>query len=128
MRKRKIKTKKEKKIKLKASLKEKRHYIVFKIEVEKRKKINEKEIKEIINKAILRFLGILGYAKAGPLFIEVGKIDKEGFYIILSTLTKYVDKIKAACTLINIKGISVRCIGVSGTIKKVRQKFLSSFC
>ena len=99
--------KKKKKLKLLPSLKEKRHYLVIKPE----KSMSEKELKEKIEKAILDFIGILGYANSGPLFVELKKD-----YAIVSITTKYVDKIKAALTLANL-----RCVGVSGTIKKVRR-------
>ena len=109
---------KTKKIKLKPTLREKRHYLVLYIETSK--DLYERQIKELINNSILEFIGTLGYAKAGPLFIETGE-TKKGYYAIVSVLTKYVDHVKSACALINEKGLSVRCIGVSGTIKKVRR-------
>ena len=111
---------KAKKIKLKPTLREKRHYLVIAVETER--DMNEKQLKDVIKAAILEFLGILGYAKAGPLFIETGRFKKEhGYYVIVSVLTKYVDHVKASCALINAKDLSVRCIGVSGTIKKSRR-------
>lgn len=109
---------KAKKIKLKPTLREKRHYLVLAIETGK--ELSDKEIKTIIQNSILEFIGTLGYAKAGPLFIETGKM-KKGYYIIVSVLTKYVDHVKGACALIHEKGLSIRCIGVSGTIKKSRR-------
>ncbi len=109
-----------KKLKLLPSLREKRHYIVLVVEG----KINEDKTKEIINKAILDFIGILGYAKAGPLFVETGKI-KKNIYFIISVTTKYVDKIKASFALIDEPNLFFRCIGVSGTIKKSK-RFLRS--
>lgn len=97
----------EKKLKLIPTLREKRHYLVIKPKHE----MQEKELKEKIDKAILEFLGIYGYAKAGVLFIEVKKN-----YGIISVTTKYVSLVKAALTFTDLK-----CIGVSGTIKKVRR-------
>jgi RNase P/RNase MRP subunit POP5 len=96
-----------KKLRLLPSLKEKRHYLVIK----SLKPIKEKEFKEKIEKIILNFLGIFGYSKAGPLFIE---LKKE--YALVSVITKYVDEVKAALALSNVK-----CVGVSGTIKKARR-------
>ena len=109
---------KAKKIKLKPTLREKRHYLVIAVETDK--DMNEKQLRDIIKNSILEFIGTLGYAKAGPLFIETGKM-KKGYYIIVSVLTKYVDHVKGACALIHAKDLSVRCIGVSGTIKKSRR-------
>jgi len=120
---------KKKKLKLMPSLREKRHYVVVMTEEKKGENIKEEKIKEIINNTILDFIGILGYAKAGPIFVETGKIDnvreiKKRFYFIISVTTKYVDKVKAAISLINESSLVFRCIGVSGTIKKSK-RFLS---
>jgi len=109
----------KKKLKLIPSLREKRHYIVLTVEG----KINEDKAKEIINKAILDFIGILGYAKAGPLFVETGKIKKKSYFII-SVTTKYVDKVKASLALIDEPNLVFGTVGVSGTIKKSK-RFLS---
>jgi|GEM_PF-421185 len=98
----------EKKLKLLPTLREKRHYLVIK---PTKQEINEKALREKIDKAILDFLGIYGYAKAGPLFIELRKN-----YAIVSITTKYVLLVKAALALADLK-----CVGVSGTIKKVRR-------
>lgn len=119
------KTKKKtttKKLKLLPSLKEKRHYLVLITETEEKNiDVDEIKIKEIINKAILDFLGILGYAKAGPLFVETGNISRKKAYLIISVTTKYVNKVKAACALIHEPPLFFRCIGVSGTIKKSKR-------
>ncbi|PIU76224.1 hypothetical protein COS75_00180 [Candidatus Pacearchaeota archaeon CG06_land_8_20_14_3_00_35_12] len=98
------------------TLREKRHYLLIKVESSG----PEKEIKKEIDNSILRFLGILGYAKAGPKIIAVTSKNNNS-YIILSILTKYVDSAKASIAL--IKEFQCRCIGVSGTIKKLREKF-----
>lgn len=96
----KMKTKKIKKLKLLPSLKEKRHYLVIK-----------PGGKEKIDKILLDFLGVLGYARAGPQFIE----SREN-YVIVSVVRKYVSDIKGA-----ISGTGFNCVGVSGTIKKSRR-------
>ncbi|MFH1823148.1 MAG: hypothetical protein ABH817_00300 [archaeon] len=88
-------------MKLKPSLKEKRHYLVI--------KGNQKEIES----AILKFIGILGYSKAGPIFVETKKD-----YSMLSVTTKYVEKVKSAL-IFDKKGLE--CVGVSGTIKKAKR-------
>lgn len=99
----------EKKLKLLPTLREKRHYLVIK--PKSKQEMSEKELHEKIDKAILDFIGIFGYAKAGPLFIEVKRN-----YVIVSITTKYVKSIKAALALSDLE-----CVGVSGAIKKVRR-------
>ncbi|MEM4152723.1 MAG: Rpp14/Pop5 family protein [Candidatus Pacearchaeota archaeon] len=98
---------KEKKLKLLPTLREKRHYLVIKPIYE----TNEKELKEKIDGAIFDFIGIYGYAKAGPLYIEV-----KNNYAIVSVTTKWVDKVKASFIFTDLK-----CVGISGTIKKARR-------
>ncbi len=97
----------EKKLKLLPTLREKRHYLVIK----PKEALNEKELHEKIDKAILDFIGIYGYAKAGVLFIELKRN-----YAIISITTKFVEPVKAALALSDLD-----CVGVSGTIKKVRR-------
>ena len=99
----------EKKLKLLTTLREKRHYLI--IQPKSKQELNEKELHEKIDKAILDFIGIFGYAKAGALFIELKKN-----YAIVSITTKFVEVVKAALALSDLE-----CVGVSGTIKKVRR-------
>lgn len=108
-----IKKTKKKKLKMLPTLREKKHYLVLTI-----KDKTDKNLKAEINKAIIDFIGILGYAKAGILFIEQNKIRGK-HYLILSVATKYVDSVKAALTLTSY----TRCIGVSGTLKKAGRFF-----
>ena len=90
------------KLKLPPSLKEKKHYLAFEGEKEK------------AEKALSEFLGILGVAKANPQIIEAKK--GKG---ILSFNRQYADEIRAAFAFANI-----HTLGISGTINKLRQKFL----
>ena len=82
-------------LKLKPSSKIKRRYLLL-----------EANSKEEIEKAILDYIGILGYSKAGVSWI--GKI--------LAVNRKEVDKVKAALLL---AGIKVR--KVSGTLKGLKR-------
>ena len=79
----------------------------------------KKDIKKIIEDSVLKFIGLLGYAKSGLMIIETGKRDKEN-YAIVSVNRDYVNDIKSSLMLKNIK-----CIGVSGTIKGLR-RFLNA--
>jgi len=97
-----------KKLKMMPSLKEKRHYLVIKPLHD----VVEQEFLNAVDKALIDFLGIFNYARAGPLYIEVRKD-----YILLSVITKYVNEVKAALLLSK----AGRCVGVSGTIKKSRR-------
>ena len=102
-----------KKLRMLSTLREKKHYLVLS---------SEDSGEEAIKKAILDFIGTLGYAKAGIFFVEQDKANGMAYFII-GVETKYVDQAKAAIALMKPK---VRCVGVSGTIKKAKEKFLSS--
>ena len=141
---------KKDKLKLKPTLKEKRHYLV--VELVSDERLNEGQARQAVDNAILEFIGKLGYASAGPLYFgfhevtENKKFKKEEFEIsgkndslfndnsdsfkyryllVVSVLTKYVDYVKTSLTLFfgNDKKVKVKmkCIGVSGTILKAKR-------
>ena len=64
--------------------------------------------KEDIEKMILDYIGILGWAKAKPIFIE-----KEG-KLILSVNRKELNNVRAAFEICKEK---ISIIGISGTLK-----------
>ncbi len=101
-------------------LKEKKRYITF--EIVTNGNLNKQKTKEEIEKACLKFLGELGVAKAGLMFISFNKVKG-----ILKVNNKYVDEVKTALSLIkevDNKNVIVNCIGVSGILKKTKQKYL----
>ncbi|MBU1136707.1 MAG: hypothetical protein ABIG37_03690 [Nanoarchaeota archaeon] len=89
-----MKQKKEKA--LKPSLRENKRYLLL-----------EKSNKKEVEKAILDYIGILGYAKASPQFIGNN---------ILAINRKETDKIRAS---LNLAGILVK--RVSGSLKKIKR-------
>jgi len=92
------------------SLKEDKRYLILLLKAEAKETAREQ-----IENSILKFIGILGYAKANPMVIETGK-KKENDYAILSINREYLEKVKVSLSLAGI-----RCIGVSGTVKKSRR-------
>ena len=58
-----------KKLRLKPSFKEQRHYLLLK--VDSKKKLTTKETIKKIDQSILNFIGILGYAFAGPIYVNI---------------------------------------------------------
>ncbi len=86
------------KLKLKSSARIKRHYILL-----------ESSKKEAEN-AILDYIGILGWAKASPVFIEAKSASKT----ILSIDRKEMNSVKSAFELSNA---NIKIIKVSGTLK-----------
>jgi RNase P/RNase MRP subunit POP5 len=84
---------------LKPSMRENKRYLLIK----------GKNLKENIEKAILDFVGILGYSKASPSFVKSGKD-----YVVLSINREAINEVRASFAVfsdeINIKK-------VSGTLK-----------
>ena len=85
-------------MKLKPSAKPKKHYILF-----------NSDSKQSIEKIILDYIGILGWAKADPKFIATNTNKT-----ILAVERKSVINIKAA---FEIADTSIKILRVSGTIK-----------
>ena len=69
--------------------------------------------KEEIEKTILDYLGILGFGKARPVFIE-----KKGEKIILAVERNSINDIRAS---IELSGKKIKVIRVSGTIKGLKR-------
>jgi len=84
---------------LKPSMREKKRYL----------KLSGSFTKKDVEKAILNYIGVLGYAKACPRFIS-GKV--------LAVNRGEVDKVRASFAL--VKAISV--VKVSGTLKGLGKK------
>ena len=100
------------------SLKEKKRYIVF--EAVSESKVSEKGLEKGVNESVLKFLGELGIAKAGFMFVEMK--ENKG---IVRTNVKYQDEIKMALSLIkniNKEKIKLNVIGVSGILNKARKQ------
>ena len=70
--------------------------------------------KSTIEKAILDYIGILGWAKASPKFVK----DYNGNRAILSVDRKAVNDVRASLELSNKK---IKVLRVSGTLKGLRK-------
>lgn len=76
--------------------------------------IKGKNLKEAVEKAILDFVGALGYAKASPKWIEL-----KGEKGILSINRKSLNEVRAS---FSVSGHDVKVLRVSGTLKGLRKK------
>lgn len=107
---------------LKPSLKEKKRYVVFEIISEK--EISQDKIIEAVNRVCLDFMGILNFGKAGVLILRNQLNGNKG---MIKVNNKFVDHLKASLMLlteIDKSKVNVRVIGVSGIIKKAKEKFM----
>ena len=103
---------KKKGLKLKASEREKKRYLLFEVETS-----DEKKAQDIIERAIFDFLGVLGYAKASPLIIKTKKRSKKIMGIIAIN-RKELDNVKSAFCF---SGDNISVKRVSGSLKKLKE-------
>ena len=104
------------------SLKEKKRYIVF--EIISKEKLEFRDVKNEIKQQILSFVGELGYGKAGIQILDDLWKNQRG---VIRVNNKWVNNIKSTLALIKkIKNekIIVKTIGISGTLKKTKEKYL----
>ena len=103
------------------SLKEKRRYLVYQAITETPTTLEE--TRQAIQEETQTFLGKLGAAKAGLVFLDDWH-DQKG---ILRIATPAVDQIKTALFMIrkiNKKEAILTTKGVSGTLNQARNKFI----
>ncbi|MFC1730915.1 Rpp14/Pop5 family protein [candidate division KSB1 bacterium] len=108
------------------SLREKKRYLAFEILSEAKIK-DYSSVSKQIKQNSLDFLGELGLAKAGIMLID-DCWDKDKQKGILRVNNKYVNHAKASLVLINHigdKDVMVRSIGMSGSLKKAKQKYIA---
>ena len=102
---------------LEPTLKEKKRYVAF--EVISKKSIGFEAVKSLILKTLKEFFGTFGLAKIGITFLEFE--NKKG---VIRVDNKFVDNLKASFVLMKEENIMIRSVGVSGTLKKIRTKYL----
>ncbi len=107
------------------TLRDKHRYIAFQVIGERQFK--KDEIKRAIWEASLSTLGTLGSARAKPWFIKFDEKSQTG---IVRVDRKHVEELRFALTLVtHINGSRAVFItlGVSGTIKRLKKKFLAEY-
>lgn len=107
---------------LRPTLREKKRYVVFRVVSDD--VIEYKSIEKEINSQILLFLGTLYAGKAGILILKNQYLKNHG---IIRVSHLFVDELKSALMhvqKIDKKSITIDVMGVSGILKKAREKFL----
>ncbi|USG99783.1 ribonuclease P protein component 2 [Thermococcus argininiproducens] len=107
------------------TLRDKYRYIAFQVIGER--PFKKDEIKRAIWDAALRTLGELGTARTKPWFIKFNEKTQTG---IVRCDREYVEELRFAFSLvteINDSKAIIRSLGVSGTIKRLKIKFLREF-
>ncbi len=98
-----------------------RRYLALKIEAVQ--EIDEKELKNTVWNAVMRLFGEYGASKMGLFFISY---DATKNYAVLRCTNTALDMVRASLasiTEINLKPAAIHVLGVSGTLKSLREKF-----
>ena len=113
---------------LSPSLREKRHYLA--IEILSKENPQASDVRKALEEVTRGFLGSREAAKAGLQVLDLSYTeDRHGLSAMqgfLSVNRKSVIKVRASLALLTeIKGKKASCLvkGVSGTIKRLREKF-----
>ncbi|ODS39161.1 MAG: hypothetical protein A7316_06280 [Candidatus Altiarchaeales archaeon WOR_SM1_86-2] len=104
------------------TLRERNRYVVFEI-ISENNGFSKGDVSKVIQNASLRFLGELGVSKMSLWLIEWNGETRKG---ILKVNHKSVDEMRASIALIreiNGKRAIFHVLGVSGTIKRAREKY-----
>jgi len=108
------------------SLREKKRYLVFEV-ISKEKISDINPVTNTIWGCVIKFLGLLGAAKAGIMVLH-NKWNPKLQRGIIKVNNRHVTALKAALTLatnINNNGVIFRSIGVSGILRKAENKYLN---
>lgn len=109
---------------LPSSYREKKRYLIFEIISDKKIELGEL-IKSVFNHTI-NLIGILGVARTNFRFLQ-DLYDEKKQIFILRCLPRDVELIRlsmALITEINEKKVCIKSLGVTGTIKSARRKYL----
>jgi ribonuclease P/MRP protein subunit POP5 len=107
------------------TLRDKHRYIAFQVIGER--PFKKDETKKAIWEASLSALGFLGSARAKPWFIAFDEKSQTG---IVRVDRKHVEELRFALVLLTrVDGSRaiIRTLGVSGTIKRLKKKFLAEY-
>ncbi|ASJ16993.1 ribonuclease P protein component 2 [Thermococcus chitonophagus] len=107
------------------TLRDKYRYIAFQVISEEL--LKKGEVKDMVWSNVLRVLGEVGTSMAKPWLIKFDEKSQTG---IIRCDRNYVEYVRFSLALITeYKGrkVLVRTLGVSGTIRRLKKKFLSEF-
>lgn len=111
---------------LPATIRQKKRYIALKTESEK--ELNTADMPKLLWQEMILLTGHFGTAESGFWIIEASGSKNTSFSIIACEVQKY-EKVRAALTLITYLGnsrVRPKVLGVSGTLKKLRTKYLKN--
>ncbi|MBA2840347.1 ribonuclease P/MRP protein subunit POP5 [Methanococcus maripaludis] len=102
------------------TLREKKRYVALEIIYEM--ELSQKDVISVVRNALLNYSGVLGCSKTNPWLI-----DYNHPYGILRISREEVDTLRSSLSLMSEhkkKPINIRIIGISNSVKHIREKFL----
>mgnify|MGYP002725713800 CR=1 FL=1 len=112
----------QKKTKIKVltpTLREKKRYLVYSVDYFGNSASESSKLRSTVDRELLNFLGTYGYAKAGVMFIK-----GSGKKCVLRVDRKYVDHVRTGLMTVkkmDSKDVTIRCLGLSGSVNKANQ-------
>jgi len=98
-----------------------RRYLALKVEA--LQESDEQELKNTVWNAVLRLFGEYGASKTGLFFVSY---DATKSYAVLRCTNAALDMVRASLasiTEISLKPAAIHLLGISGTLKSLREKF-----
>lgn len=109
------------------SLREKKRYLVYEV-ISETKILDQKSIIDAILSCALQFLGDIGMAKAGMMFLceKYNAKNQRGLIKVNNKMLNSV--IGALCFVKSVQGnpVIIKSVGVSGILKKATDKYIAS--
>ncbi|MBB6066621.1 Rpp14/Pop5 family protein [Methanococcus maripaludis] len=102
------------------TLREKKRYVALEIIYEM--ELSQKDVISVVRNALLNYSGVLGCSRTNPWLIDYGHP-----YGILRISREEVDTLRSSLSLMGEhrkKPINIRIIGISNSVKHIREKFL----
>ena len=106
---------------LKPALREKKRYVVYKVEAAQA--LDMHTAQEDIITQLQAYLGVFQSASAGIMPIKYNKQKQQGILRVNHTAVDLVKSCFVMITKINNKQASVRTLGVSGILKKAKENY-----
>lgn len=103
------------------TIRSRQRYIVFQLIGEE--KFKKEDVVHAITRTGLRFLGELGYSEAKPWLIEFDPQAQKGLLRVENTAKEEMKATLALVTGVNEKRARATVLGVSGTIKRAKNKW-----
>jgi ribonuclease P/MRP protein subunit POP5 len=111
---------------LKISLKERKRYLVFELISDEKLKVNQKQIIEIISKQLLKLYGEIGASRTHFWLHSFDPVSRKGLIEYRNETSNLIRSSLSSITEIENMPVILNTLGISGTIKTARRKYLKN--